>query len=175
VLLPNQPLQPIARKRALRLNGVVRFRKMGPFTGGWTEADVEAVLARGIPDELLYIPIVVGMSADCVEREWAENMCLTLVDHAHKQTRCNALTGLGHIARVCGELSLDKVLPAVSRALSDEDSEIKSYAENAAFDIQHYLGVAIPGYAEHLAEGQYERFREAYETLMQRDKGRNET
>jgi hypothetical protein len=35
---------------------------MGPFSEGWTDADVEAVVARSNPDELLYVPIVVGIN-----------------------------------------------------------------------------------------------------------------
>jgi len=35
---------------------------MGPFFDGWTEADVDVILARGNPEELLYVPIVVGMN-----------------------------------------------------------------------------------------------------------------
>jgi hypothetical protein len=35
---------------------------MGPFREGWTVADVEAVVARGDPSVLLYVPLVVSMS-----------------------------------------------------------------------------------------------------------------
>jgi hypothetical protein len=40
---------------------------VGPFDAGWTEEDVDAVLRRNDPDELLYVPIVVGMNADSRE------------------------------------------------------------------------------------------------------------
>lgn len=36
---------------------------MRPFSEGWTEADIEAAIARNNPDELLRVPIVVGMNA----------------------------------------------------------------------------------------------------------------
>ena len=148
---------------------------MGPFKEGWTEADVEAALARGIPDELLYIPIVVGMNSDSVDRVWAENMCLTLANHPHMQTRCNAMTGLGHIARVCGKLSLDRVLPAISVALADRNEEIRGYAEDAACDIHHYLGVVTPGYDPAHTEAHYELLRTTAETLIRRAHGEDET
>lgn len=148
---------------------------MGPFKAGWSEADVETVMARGVPDELLYIPIVVGMNSDSVDRVWAENMCLALANHSHTQTRCNAMTGIGHIARVCGELSLDKVLPTVTAALADPNEEIRSCAEDAACDIHHYLGVITPGYDPAHTEAYYEVLRATAETLIRRAKGDDDT
>ena len=74
---------------------------MGPFKSGWDERDVEAVVARGEPMELLYVPIAVGMNADAFEKGWAEEQCLSLAEHPHFNVRGNALLGLGHIARVC--------------------------------------------------------------------------
>lgn len=39
---------------------------MGPFRDGWTEQDSEAVIARGLADELLHVPIVIAMDPpDC--------------------------------------------------------------------------------------------------------------
>ena len=49
----------------------------GPFNDGWTIADVNAVLERADPIELLYVPITVSMnSPDCgwsqsVQVRWA--------------------------------------------------------------------------------------------------------
>jgi hypothetical protein len=72
---------------------------MGPFDAGWTEEDVDAVLRRNDPDELLYVPIVVGMNAASREPGWAEEICLALAQHPHFNVRGNAILGMGHIAR----------------------------------------------------------------------------
>lgn len=117
---------------------------MGPFRDGWTEQDVDAVVARGIPEELLYVPIVITMDPpDCA---WAESICLTLAEHPHFNVRGNAILGFGHLARTCRRLDLAAVAPVVAAALHDEHEYVRGHAEDAAGDILRYLRVHIPGY-----------------------------
>jgi hypothetical protein len=122
---------------------------MGPFADGWQTGDVEAVLARGLPDELLYVPLVVAMAADRCDPLWAENVCLELAVHAHFTVRGNAALGFGHIARTCRALSTDRIVPAVASALQDPHPYVRGQAESAASDIHQYLGVVVPGYKAH--------------------------
>ncbi len=118
---------------------------MGPFRDGWTEQDVEVVLARSIPEELLYVPIVITMDPpDCA---WAEAICLSLAEHPHFNVRGNAILGFGHLARACRRLDLAAVSPVVAAALQDEHESVRGHAEDAAGDILRYLGFHIPGYA----------------------------
>lgn len=119
---------------------------MGPFKAGWTESDVEEVFVRGNPEELLFIPIIVGMNADCVERSWAENLCVSLAGHQHFQVRANSATGFGHIARVCGGLDLDMAGPAMAKLLKDSDPRVSACAKDAACDIHRYAGIVVEGY-----------------------------
>ena len=119
---------------------------MGPFSDGWTEADVEAVVARGDPSELLYVPIVVGMNAADCRREWAEAICFNLAEHPDFNVRGNAVLGLGHIARTCRELNLAQAVPLISRALFDPHEYVRSHADGAACDLHLYLGVIVNGY-----------------------------
>jgi len=119
---------------------------MGPFADGWVEADVEAVVARADPRELLYVPIVVGMNAADCEQGWAEAMCFNLASHPDFNVRGNAILGLGHIARTCRTLSLERAVPLIASALSDPHKYVRSHASNAACDLQVYLGVEVPGY-----------------------------
>jgi len=72
---------------------------MGPFQEGWTTDNVEAVMARGKPHELLYVPIVASLNAADCPPGWAENICVRLAMHPDPQVRGNALMGFGHIAR----------------------------------------------------------------------------
>lgn len=118
---------------------------MGPFVSGWTEADVEAVVARGDPDELLYVPIVVGMNANDCDRKWAEEICLGLAKHPHFNVRGNAVLGFGHIARTCRALNTVAVLPVITAALLDEHEFVRGHAVSAAEDLGVYLGVVVPG------------------------------
>lgn len=118
---------------------------MNPFANGWTESDVEAVIARGNPDELLYVPIVVGMNAADCDRSWAETVCFNLATHPDFNVRGNAILGLGHIARTCGELNLEHAIPLITKALSDPHEYVRSHAESAADDLKTYLGVLVSG------------------------------
>src|SRR5437870_596202 len=111
---------------------------MGPFADGWTETDVEAVLARGDPAELLYVPIVVPLDPpDCA---WAEGICVRLSSHAHHNVRGNAILGFGHLARTCGRLTESVVRPIIQAALRDEHPYVRSQARNAADDVAQCLG-----------------------------------
>lgn len=114
---------------------------MGPFKDGWDEAQVEAVLARGEPDELLYAPIVVSLDPpDCA---WALGICKRLAAHADARVRGNAILGFGHLARVCRALDHD-VAPIVEAALRDPDPVVRGKAGDAASDINHFLGWSLP-------------------------------
>jgi len=119
---------------------------MGPFQNGWTEADVEAMLGRGDPAELLYVPIAVGMNAPDCDRKWAEDICLSLAQHPHWNVRGNAVLGLGHIGRTCGELDEPRVLPVISAALTDPNEFVKGQAEGAAAMLEMHAGILVPGY-----------------------------
>ncbi len=116
---------------------------MGPFQNGWMESDVEAVIARGDPAELLYVPIVVGMSPP--SRVWAENVCLRLSGHPDPNVRGNVLEGFGHLARIFRWLNKRVVLPLVVSRLKDADEWVRGKAEDAADDIEWFLGWVIPG------------------------------
>lgn len=125
---------------------------MGPFASGWTEADVEAVMARGDRGELLYVPIVVGMNADSCDREWAEAISLRLVTHAHFNVRGNAILGFGHIARTCRALNTAAVVPVIAAALQDDHEFVRGHAASAAEDLGVYLGVVVPGMENSLGD-----------------------
>lgn len=117
---------------------------MGPFQDGWTEQDVEAVIARGLPDELLYVPIVISM--DPPDFEWAQAICISLASHPHFNVRGNAILGFGHLARTCRRIDAATVVPLVAAALHDESAYVRGHADDAAGDLLHYLDVLVPGY-----------------------------
>ncbi|HRK62923.1 MAG TPA: HEAT repeat domain-containing protein [Terricaulis sp.] len=113
---------------------------MGPFADGWDEAKVEAVLARGDPEELLYAPIVVSLDPpDCA---WAFSICKQLADHADPRVRANAILGFGHLARTCGALERD-IAPLIEAALGDPEWDVRAKANDAAHDINHFLGWSL--------------------------------
>lgn len=119
---------------------------MDCFADGWTEKDIEAAIERNNPDELLRVPIIVGMNAPDCEQAWAENVCCSLCEHPHFNVRGNAILGLGHIARTCRKLDLDRAVPLISNAFNDPHEYVRSHANNAACELELYLGVTVPGY-----------------------------
>lgn len=110
---------------------------MGPFKDGWTIADVEAVLARGDPEEILYVPVIISLDPpDCA---WSQELCIQLSSHEHTDVRANAVLGFGHLARVCGKLDKERVRPIVEAALRDPERRVRGAAEDAASDIGMFL------------------------------------
>jgi len=114
---------------------------MGPFRDGWTEEDVEVVLRRGDPAELLYVPIVVSM--DPPDFEWAQGICIRLAAHSDHTVRGNAILGFGHLARTCRRLDESVVRPLIESALHDTHRYVRGQAFSAADDVKHYLKWSI--------------------------------
>jgi hypothetical protein len=116
---------------------------MGPFQDGWTTDDVETVIARGEPHELLYVPIVASLNAADCPPGWAENICVRLAAHSDPQVRGNALMGFGHIARTCGTLDMVVVGPLLAAGRADPDPHVKGQADEACGDIRVFMGVEV--------------------------------
>ncbi len=114
---------------------------MGPFHDGWTNDEVEAVMARGEPHELLYVPIMASLNAADCPPGWAEGICVRLADHPDPQVRGNALMGFGHIARTGVTLDMAVVGPLLAAGRSDPDPQVKAQADEACGDIRVFMGV----------------------------------
>lgn len=117
---------------------------MGPFKDGWVIADIEKVIEENKAEDLLYVPIVISM--DSPDYEWSEKICISLSSHENFNVRGNAILGFSHLARTSGKLNLAKVLPIVSKALSDQSDYVRGQAQESAEDIKHYLKTKVPGY-----------------------------
>ena len=114
---------------------------MGPFGDGWTIADVDAVIAKGDPHELLYVPIVASLSPPDIL--WAEAICIRLSQHPNWNVRGNAILGFGHLSRVYPQLNLGVVKPLIEAALHDEHPYVRGQASGAADDVEQFLGWKI--------------------------------
>lgn len=111
---------------------------MGPFRDGWTVGDVEAVLAEGDPQKLLYVPILVSMNSP--DGRWSEEICIRLAVHPDANVRGNAILGFGHLARIRGELDEANVRPLIESALRDDHPYVRGQGTNAADDAAQFLG-----------------------------------
>ncbi|WP_374691892.1 hypothetical protein [Accumulibacter sp.] len=124
---------------------------MGPFRDDWSNEDVEAVLLRGDPEELFYVPIVVGTNAPACGAEWAEQVCVRLSSHPNPTVRGNALLGIGHIARTCLELRDVRSVQAVQQGQHDLDPYVRGHSEDAISDIKHFLKSGVSELISRLA------------------------
>jgi hypothetical protein len=104
---------------------------------GRTKAEVEAALLMNDPEDLLYAVLSAALYAE--DKEWAEGICLRLSRHEHFEVRGNAILGLGHIARIHGELNELKAKPVIEAALKDEDAYVRGHANDAADDVEFFL------------------------------------
>lgn len=99
---------------------------------------IEAVVRHGPLDDLRWLPI--GLSLDPPEGVDVEGLCLRLSRHGDAWVRGNALTGLGHLARVTGELDPERVRPALKAGLKDDSGIVRVRAEDAISDVRIFLG-----------------------------------
>ena len=71
------------------------------------------------------------------EWRWVQNQCIELSSHPDASVRIIAAICLSHIARIHGELDLDRVLPVLRNLL--DDPEVRGTAEDVIKDVQWYL------------------------------------
>ena|SRR6266550_2157750 len=99
--------------------------------------EVESAISTNDPEELLYAVLSAALYAD--DREWAEDICLRLSSHEHFNVRGNAILGLGHIARIHGDLDELRAKPVIEAALQDENDYVRGHANDAADDVEAFL------------------------------------
>ena len=102
-----------------------------------TKAEVESVLLINNAEDLSYAVLSAALYAE--DREWAEGVCLRLSSHEHFNVRGNAVLGLGHIARIHGELNELKAKSVIENALKDKNAYVRGQANNAADDVEFFL------------------------------------
>jgi hypothetical protein len=104
----------------------------------YSREEIRAALERDDSSALLYA--VLSAALYDPELEWAEALCVRLATHAHFNVRGNALLGFGHLARLHGRLDRAKVQPLIEAGLHDADDYVRGHANDAADDVEHFLG-----------------------------------
>ena len=102
-----------------------------------SRAEVESAISINDPEELLHAVLSAALYAE--DREWAEGVCLGLSNHEHFNVRGNAILGLGHIARIHGDLNELRAKPVIEAALKDENDYVRGHANVAADDVEFFL------------------------------------
>ncbi|MEW6736808.1 MAG: hypothetical protein AB1489_36305 [Acidobacteriota bacterium] len=99
--------------------------------------DAEAAINRDDPEELLYVPISVSMTAP--DFQWAQSICIRLSSHRDFNVRGNAILGFGHLARRLYKLNKEIIKPIIEAALRDDDEFVRGQALLAAKDLRKFL------------------------------------
>jgi hypothetical protein len=100
-----------------------------------SRSEIEAAIESGDPkrvEQALY-------SATCFLEDWArvEDQCLEQLCSRHVNVRWTAAQCLGDIAQIRGNLSFDRVVPALREAL--DDPEIRATAQDSLGLIEHLI------------------------------------
>jgi hypothetical protein len=119
---------------------MIRFQDLERFT----QADVDAAIARNDPSEMKLVPVTVALVS--TDLSAAQKVCVALCSHADRAVRGNALISLGHLARRFRKLDEQIVKPVVERALRDQDAHIRALAKSAADEIHQFLHWQIAGH-----------------------------
>lgn len=109
----------------------------------WSDAEIQAVIRRGDPRELLYVPLVASMEP--TSRVRAEQICLRFASHGDPNVRGSALEGFGHIARIFRSLNKRLIEPVVEAGMRDSDDWVRGKAEEAAEEIEWFCGWVFRG------------------------------
>jgi hypothetical protein len=109
----------------------------------WSDDQIRAIIERGEPHELLYVPLVVSMNPS--SRVQAEQICLRLASHSDAAVRGNALEGFGHIARIFRSLNRRLIETVVETGMNDPDDWVRTKANDAANDIEWFCGWVFRG------------------------------
>lgn len=98
-------------------------------------AELERLLESG--NEAAIVDALLSAASYDSNWRWAQNMCLRFLDHASRDVRWNAVTGLGHVARIRRKLDREIVVPRLQALRSDRD--IRANVEDALDDINIFV------------------------------------
>ena len=75
------------------------------------------------------------------DEDWmfVENLCIEFSSHSDSKVRGIAILCFGHLARIHGQLHIEKVMPIINKALIDKDNFIRGHAYDAKDDINTFL------------------------------------
>jgi len=99
--------------------------------------EIESAVLRDDPNELLYAVLSAALYDN--DPDWAEDVCVRLSLHGNFNVRGNAILGFGHIARIHGKLTEQRVKPLIEFALKDENDYVRGHASSAADDVEFFL------------------------------------
>ena len=109
------------------------YETLGPIR----RTTAEAALRSGDPRQIRYA--ILRMALNTPHWDLAQEAALAHIHHPDLWVRRNATTSLLHVARLTGQLDLDRAVPALLLLLTDP--EVYGEADDALDSIEHCLGI----------------------------------
>ena len=109
----------------------MKYETPGPMD----RTEAARLLQSPIPEEVCKALLAVALHEK--DWRWAQERCFEATRHASLEVRALSATCFGHLARVHGNLELDRVIPAL-RALQKEP-ELAGRVEDAIDDINMFM------------------------------------
>jgi HEAT repeat protein len=78
------------------------------------------------------------------DRLYVESLIIKFLSHADAYVRGIAALAAGHVARIHGALTVDRIVPLVERLLNDPEPQTRGTAEDALEDIRRFLAKSKP-------------------------------
>jgi len=99
-------------------------------------ADAESAFSSGLPERIC--DALVRVAFNDPDWRWVQEQCLRFIGSPLPDVRRLAVTCLGHLARIHGQLDLERVMPLLKQMRND--GEIEGSVEDALEDIEAFVG-----------------------------------
>lgn len=97
----------------------------------------EAVASLDASDQKVRIDGLLSLALYDPDWRLVQGICLTLLDDPDQDVRATAVLGLAHLARLHGDLDLDRVMPELRRLQSTP--ALSGRVEDALDDIETFI------------------------------------
>ena len=110
----------------------MRYHEIFPLS----RSELEKLLDSG--NETAMIDALLSAAYYDPDWQWVESVCLRFLSHSDRGVRSNAVTCLGHIARIHKALDVEVVLPKLN-SLKIDDPSIGHLVDDAIEGIRFFL------------------------------------
>jgi hypothetical protein len=112
----------------------LKYREVLPISRG----DAEDAFAKDQPESVIHA--LLSLAYHDPDWRWVQSFCVKYARHEDLWVRRTAVTCLGHLARIHGEVDEDIILPLLEDLSSQ--SELSGWVNDALDDIRMFAGEA---------------------------------
>ena len=127
---------------SLAVTGIMsKLKYQDVHTNEFSDADVWDAIKQDDLEALKLIPIKLGFSHE--NWRFVQDVSLKLSEHSDENVRANSFRGFAYTAMNLNKLEKNIVKPVLLRGLKDESDWVRTCAQDAMDDINHYMGWKI--------------------------------